>query len=95
MVQIIAGKDKGKTGKVIQALPAEEKVVVEGVNMRVRHMKPKQRGQKGQKVEFFAPVHISNVMYVSGDQATRLGKKTLEDGKRVRYAKKTGETVTE
>ncbi len=61
-VVVIAGKDKGKTGKVMQAFPAMNRVVVEGVNQCKRHLRPQKRGEKGQVVEFFMPINASNVM---------------------------------
>lgn len=60
-VVIIAGKDKGKKGKVVEAFPREDRVVVEGANMRKKHQRPRRTGQKGQVVEFAAPIHVSNV----------------------------------
>lgn len=94
-VKVIAGKDAGKTGKVIQILPEEKKVVVEGVNKIVKHMKSQQRGEKGQKFEFDAPVDVSNVMLVDSKtgKTTRVGYKMLENGEKVRIAKKTGEEI--
>ncbi len=62
MVSVIAGKDKGKNGKVLQAFPAINRVVVEGVNKCKRHLRPRKSGERGQTVEFFMPVHASNVM---------------------------------
>ncbi len=61
-VSVIAGKDKGKNGKVLQAFPAINRVVVEGVNKCKRHLRPRKSGEKGQTVEFFMPIHASNVM---------------------------------
>lgn len=61
-VVIIAGKDRGKTGKVLQVFTREERVVVEGVNRMVKHLKPSRAGEKGQRLEFNGPVHVSNVM---------------------------------
>lgn len=63
-VKIITGKDKGKDGKVIKAFPSRDMVVVEGVNMKKKHMRAKKSGQKGQMVELAAPVHVSNVKKV-------------------------------
>jgi large subunit ribosomal protein L24 len=63
-VKVIAGKDKGKTGKVLQSFPKIGKVVVEGVNASKRHLKTRAAGQKGQVVEFFMPIHVSNVQPV-------------------------------
>jgi len=61
IVKIIAGKDKGKTGKVIQTFPALNRVVVEGANLSKRHLRPRRSGEKGQTVEFSMPIHASNV----------------------------------
>jgi large subunit ribosomal protein L24 len=60
-IRVITGKDKGKTGKIVKAIPREERVVVEGVNMRKKHLRARRGGQKGQIVEFAAPIHVSNV----------------------------------
>ncbi len=94
MVKISAGKDKGKTGKVIQVFPSIQKVVVEGLNKAVKHMKPRQAGQKGQKIEFSAPLPASRVALVCGSctKATRVGFKIA--GKiKVRVCKKCGQEV--
>lgn len=61
MVKVLTGKDKGKTGKVLQVFPKLNRVVVEGINQSKRHLKTKQSGQKGQVVEFSMPIHASNV----------------------------------
>ncbi|MDP3964383.1 MAG: 50S ribosomal protein L24 [bacterium] len=94
-VQILAGKDKGKKGKVIQVLPEERKVVVEGVNSIVKHLRPRRAREKGQKVHFNAPLHISNVILVSpkSGKTTRVGYTVLEDGKKVRVARKDKEVI--
>lgn len=63
-VQVISGKDKGKTGQIVKSLPKLNKVVVEKINMRKIHQKPKKQGQKGQVVEQAAPIHVSNVKKV-------------------------------
>lgn len=70
-VKVIAGKNKGKTGKVLQTFPALNRVVVEGVNAATRHLRTRTGGQKGQKVEFFMPIHASNVLPVNESGATR------------------------
>ncbi len=94
-VKVIAGKNAGKTGKVVQVLPADEKVVVEGINKVTKHMKSQRRGEKGQKFEFDAPIHVSNVMVVEtkSGKASRVGYKMLENGEKVRIAKKSGEAI--
>ena len=61
VVKILAGKDKGKTGKVIQAFPKLERVVVEGINVFKRHLRTRRQGQKGQIIDFYMPIHASNV----------------------------------
>lgn len=91
---VLSGKDKGKTGKVIQVLPTENRVVVDGVNKSYKHVKPRQSGEKGQKIDFFGPINASNVGLLGKDnKPTRVGYKVLEDGKKVRIDKKSGETI--
>ncbi len=93
-VIVIAGKDKGATGVVLKAIPTEDRVVVEGVNIAKRHQKSRTTGQSGQIVDKTMPVHVSNVALVDpkGGKATRIGIKR-EDGKRVRVAKKSGSVI--
>lgn len=94
-VKVIAGKDKGKEGKVIQVFPELEKVVVEKVNMYKKHLRSQQRGQQGQIVEFSAPLHVSNVMIVCNEtnKPSKVGYKVAEDGTKTRIAKKSGSTL--
>ena len=96
-VLVIAGKDKGAKGKVIQAYPAENRVLVEGVNRIKKHTRitQNQRGaQSGGIVTTEAAIHVSNVMLVDADgQATRVGKTTTEDGKRVRISRRSGKEI--
>lgn len=94
-VVVVAGKDKGKKGKVIQAMPAESRVIVENVNMVTKHKKPNQRVQQGGIVHQEAPINVSNVMILDPKEkvATRIGYKVLENGKKVRVAKKSGEVL--
>lgn len=93
-VIVISGKDKGKTGKISKALPSENKVVIEGVNMRKKHSRPRKSNQKGQIVAFAAPIHVSNVMLVDpkSGKGTRVGF-SLEKGKKVRIAKKSNSVI--
>jgi large subunit ribosomal protein L24 len=93
-VKVITGKDKNKTGVVLEALPKQDRVIVEGVNIRKKHTKPSQMNQQGGIVEFEAPIHVSNVQVLDPkqDQPTRVGYKVV-DGKKVRYAKKSGEIL--
>ncbi len=93
-VIVVAGKDKGKNGKVIKAIPSSDKVVVEGVNIKKKHMRPRKSGQKGQIVEIAAPVHVSNVMIKDPKtgKPSRIGMKIVGD-KKVRISKKSGEEI--
>lgn len=93
-VKVIAGKNKDKEGKVVSVDPKNGKVVVEGVNMVTKHMKPSPANQNGGRVEMEAPIDASNVMLVVNGKTTRVGFK-FEDGKKVRYAKSTGEVIKE
>jgi large subunit ribosomal protein L24 len=96
-VVVIAGKDKGAKGKVIQAYPTRDRVLVEGVNRIKKHTRVSQtqRGaQSGGIVTQEAPIHVSNVMVVDSDgKPTRVGKKTTDDGKRVRISRRSGKEI--
>ena len=92
LVQVITGKDKGKTGKVLSVDTKNNKVLVEGVNMVSKHSKPSMTNQQGGIIHQEGPIDISNVMYVHKGKATRVGFK-VEDGKKVRIAKSTGEVI--
>lgn len=98
IVEVIAGKDKGKRGEVLQVLPKENRVIVQGINVHKKHKKanPGQAGVQGQPqiLEFDAPIHASNVMVVDPkeNRPTRIGYR-LEGGKWVRYAKRSGELL--
>ena len=90
-VVIVTGKDKGKKGKVLEAFPLLSRVVVEGANIRKRHVRARRTDTKGQTVEFAAPIHVSNVMIADpkSGKPSRVGTKEV-NGKRVRIAKKSG-----
>jgi large subunit ribosomal protein L24 len=94
-VQVIAGKDKGKVGEVIKALPEFSKVLVQGVNIKTKHVKPQQEGESGQIVTQEYPIHSSNVMLYSTKQnvASRVCYTFTPEGKKVRMLKKTGEIL--
>jgi len=88
---VIAGKDKGKEGKVTRVLFVKDSVVVEGINMQKRHQKPSRGGQKGQIVEIAAPINVSNVAIKDPKtgKPSRIGSKLI-GGKKVRTARKSG-----
>jgi large subunit ribosomal protein L24 len=96
-VQVIAGKDKGAKGKVIQAYPERDRILVEGVNRIKKHTRisQNQRGaQSGGIVTQEAAIHVSNVMVVDSDgKPTRVGKKLTDEGKRVRVSKRSGKEL--
>lgn len=94
-VQIISGKDKGKVGEILQVLPLKSQVVIKGVNIRTKHVKPKQEGESGQITTFEAPIHSSKVMIYSNKEkiASRICYTFTEEGKKVRMLKKTGEIL--
>ncbi|MEK9173963.1 MAG: 50S ribosomal protein L24 [Patescibacteria group bacterium] len=92
-VQIIAGKDRGKRGLVVRVIPVMDKVVVAGVNMMKRHLKP-ESGRKGERVEKEAPLHVSNVMLIctETDKPTRVAYQ-IQNGEKVRISKRSGKVL--
>jgi large subunit ribosomal protein L24 len=97
-VMILAGKDKGKSGKVLQIFPLRERVSVEGLNLLIKHMRPRKQGEKGQRIEFPAPLNISNLMLVCPKcgKATRVSSKTItveNKKKKMRVCKKCEQTI--
>ncbi|MFB5663012.1 50S ribosomal protein L24 [Alteribacillus sp. HJP-4] len=93
-VKVISGKDKGKEGVILQAFPSRERVLVEGVNIVKKHAKPSQDNPQGGILDQEAAIHVSNVMPLDpkSGEPTRVGYK-IEDGKKVRIAKKSGEPL--
>ncbi len=92
-VKIIAGKDKGVVGKIVKVDPEHERVYVQGANMVSKAMKKRTQQDKGGISQIEAPIHVSNVALVTkNNEATRIGYK-VENGKKVRIAKKTGEAI--
>ena len=94
-VVVLAGEDKGKTGKVLKVLVEKNRALVEGVNMVSNSTKPSAKNPQGGIVKQEAPIHISNLSLVDpkSGKATRVGIKVTEDGKKVRIAKKSGEEI--
>ena len=93
-VVVLSGKDKGKEGKVLEAMPAAKKVIVEGINVATCHVKPRKQGEEGGIIRREIPMYVSKVQLVCPKcgKATRVGHKTV-DGKNVRACKKCGETI--
>ena len=94
-VKVLAGEDKGKTGKVTKIFVEKKRAIVEGINMVTKSQKPNAKNPQGGFVKTEAPIHISNLNVVDPKtgEATRIGRKLNENGKLVRYAKKSGEEI--
>jgi large subunit ribosomal protein L24 len=94
-VEVMTGVSKGKRGEVLRLLPKDERAVVQGVNIAKRHTKPRGMGEPGGIVEREATIHLSNLMLVdpTSEKRTKVGFKVLEDGRKVRVAKATGQTI--
>ncbi|RDW21840.1 50S ribosomal protein L24 [Oceanobacillus arenosus] len=93
-VKVLSGKDRGKTGTILEAYPKKDRVLVEGVNMVKKHAKPSQDNPQGGILDIEAPIHVSNVMPIDpkSGEPTRVGYE-VRDGKKVRIAKKSGEVL--
>jgi len=94
-VIVLTGRDKGKRGKVVRVVTGDNRVIVQGVNMVKRHQRADQTNPQGGILEKEATIHVSNVAHVdpkTGD-ATRVGVKVLEDGRKVRFSKRSGEVI--
>ncbi len=93
-VVVLSGRDKGKTGEILRMVPSDGKAIVQGVNMVKRHTAPSQASAGG-ILEREAPIHVSNLAHVDpkDSQPTRVGYRTLEDGRKVRFAKRSGELI--
>ncbi len=97
-VKVIAGNEKGKEGRILAVFPEKERVLVEGINMRVHHDQPTQENPQGGRIEREVAIHVSNVMVIdpSTGEPTRVGRKRIEEdggGRWVRYAKTSGEII--
>ena len=93
-VIVVTGRDKGRKGSVLRVMPAERRVVVQGVNVARRHTQPS-AAQAGGIVDKELPIHVSNVALVDpdGGKATRVGYKVLDDGRKVRVARRSGQEI--
>ena len=92
-VVVIAGKDKGAEGEVVQVMPSTNKIIVNGINTAKKHSKPSRGNQQGGIIDRDMPVDASNVMLVHKGKPTRVGYKINPDGTKVRVAKRTGEVI--
>ena len=88
-VKVIRGNHKGSEGKVLYVIPKKERIIIEGINLIKKHIRPTQENPKGGVVEKEGTIHISNVMVVNEGKATRVNYKTLDDGTKVRISNKT------
>jgi large subunit ribosomal protein L24 len=93
-VVVIAGKDKGQEGEVVQVMPRDNKVIVNGINTAKKHQKARKTNQQGGIIDRDMPVDASNVMLVHKGKPTRVGYKIQTDGTMVRVAKRTGEVIS-
>jgi large subunit ribosomal protein L24 len=94
-VVVITGRDKGKQGEVVRVLPDDSRVVVQGVNMMKRHQKARRAGEESAIIAKEASIHVSNVAHIdpSSGKPTRVGFKFLDDGRKVRVARASGESI--
>ncbi len=94
-VQVIAGSDKGQVGEILRTFPKSSKVIVKGVNIKTKHVKPQGEGESGSIQTYEFPIHSSNVMLYSTKEKvrSRVGFTFTEDGRKVRVLKKTGEII--
>ena len=94
-IKVISGNDRGKSGKILAALPADGRIVVEGVNMKKKHMKPRQQGKKGELVRIPAPFPVSRAMLIclKCGKAAKIGYRINESGRKSRVCKKCGGEV--
>ncbi|HAP67411.1 MAG TPA: 50S ribosomal protein L24 [Nitrospinae bacterium] len=92
---VMTGKSKSKSGRILSVLPSKEKVIIEGINIVKRHMKPSKKYSQGGIIEKEGPIHISNVMLVCPkcNKSTRIGNTVLDDGKKLRTCKKCKEVI--
>jgi large subunit ribosomal protein L24 len=93
-VKVLSGNDNGKTGEVIQVIPKDQKVIVKGVNVRKKHVKPRKQGEEGGIISVECPIHIAkvNVVCPKCGKATRVGY-TIENGEKIRVCKKCGAKI--
>lgn len=92
-VKILTGKDKGLTGKIVKVNPITNRVIVQGANLVKKTVKKRSQQDQGGIIDIEAPIHVSNLAYIANGQISKIGYKFDENGKKVRFAKKTGEVL--
>ena len=92
-VQIMSGTDAGKVGRVIKVYLDSDRILVEGINIVKKHTRPSQDNPQGGIIEKESSIHVSNTLLMASGKPTKVGYKILEDGKKIRVAKKTGEVI--
>jgi len=94
-IQVITGKDKGKKGRVLKVLPKENKIIVENINLAIKHVKSRREGEKGQKIKIPMPLQVSNAMIICSKcgSKTRIGYRFLANGEKHRECKKCHEII--
>ena len=92
-VRVIRGNYKGQEGKILYVFPKKERVIIEGVNLIKRHMRPSQDNPQGGIVEKEGSIHVSNVQLVYNGEGTKVGYQFSKDGKKVRFSKKTNKVI--
>ena len=92
-VRIMTGADKGKEGRVLKSYPVKSKILVEGINIVKKHVRPSQENPQGGITEKEMPIDISNVALLFNGEPTKVGYKILDDNKKIRISKKTGEVI--
>ncbi len=94
-VVVISGKDKGKKGVILKTFPDKEKLLISGVNVHIKHVKPNRMNPQGGRLSIEAPIHASNVLHIDPkvDQPTRIGYKFDAEGKKIKYSKKSKENI--
>ena len=93
VVKIISGSYKNKQGRVLKVINGKNRLIVEGINMLKKHMRPDQENPQGSIVEKEGSIHVSNVQLIDGGKSTKIGYKISSDGKKNRFSKKTGKNI--
>jgi len=93
LVQVVSGSYSGKEGRVLKVINSKERLVVEGINMLKKHVRPNQENQQGAIIEKEGSIHVSNVKLIHNGNVTKVGYQISKDGKKVRFSKKTNKVI--